>query len=133
MYCLAKWTRRRFLTPFLSALLEGTADPAGNVITVIITSMVVTAQPTDRASPDRRSYQAKPPVEVDVCPEQRRRAPQAFLGEHVGPPEVLQDRLKELDIDEHQGWLEEVKREHGHLGVLTVGADQHAFPAVEEP
>lgn len=40
--------------------------------------------------------------------------------------------MEELGVDEHQGRLEQVEGEHGHLDVFAVGSGQDAFPAVED-
>ncbi len=61
--------------------------------------------------------EAEPPV--DVRPEQRRQPPPVLLGELAGPPGISQDRLEELGVDEHQGRLQEVERQHGDLSVLA--------------
>lgn len=66
-------------------------------------------------------------LQVEVGPEESRKAAQVFGGE-TGPPGrvVAQDDLDQVGIEVGDRGLDEVEREGGHLDVLAVVAGQVA-------
>lgn len=64
-------------------------------------------------------------------PEQRAESAAVFGGEATGPFEIAKDGWDELGVDVDERGLEQVKGEHGHFGMLAVGASQDAVLAVK--